>query len=209
MEELATNRGIVRIQSITRPLLNLKQQPKKPVQRNNAPKNKVSYLKNPWSEYARLKAEAAAKRSAAQRAALKRLAAKRQDYQQADSHAQTATSSNTLEGATAPGQKGAGHNYGYGYGYGTGDQLKGGGWGQGFGGGGPGENQAGTHHTPDFSNKNMQWSHGTGWGQGGKGVQQQTQYKPNPPAGSQFYPQPRAKAPVRQNVMMIFANDSL
>eukprot|EP00794_Sanderia_malayensis_P004400 gene4400-4989_t len=187
VEEYATNRGIVRVQSITRPLhSNLaaaKPKGSMPVQRNSKPqKTSFSVLKDPWSVYSRLSA------------------AKRQGYQQADSHASTATSSNTMEGATAPGQKGAGHNYGYGYGYGTGDQLKGGGWGQGFGGGGPGENQAGTHHTPDFNNPKMQWSHGQGWGQGGKGVQQQTQNKPNPPAGfpSFFPPAARQKIAKQQ-----------
>eukprot|EP00794_Sanderia_malayensis_P012220 gene12220-13478_t len=187
VEEYATNRGIVRVQSITRPLhSNLaaaKPKGSMPVQRNSRPqKTSFSVLKDPWSVYTRLSA------------------AKRQGYQQADSHASTATSSNTMEGATAPGQKGAGHNYGYGYGYGTGDQLKGGGWGQGFGGGGPGENQAGTHHTPDFNNPKMQWSHGQGWGQGGKGVQQETQNKPNPPAGfpSFFPPAARQKIAKQQ-----------
>jgi len=187
VEEFATNRGIVRIQSVVRPIAGRAQLT------NNQPQlsrdNSLSQprYENPWSMYNRLKSG---------------LSSKRDNYKAADSHAATATTSNTWEGATAPGQKGAGHNYGYGYGYGTGDALKGGGWGQGFGGGGPGVNENGNHHTPDFNNPNMQWGQGQGWGQGGKGVKQQEQYKPAPPSGASLYPKitRQSQAPVRHIV---------
>lgn len=193
VEEFATNRGIVRIQSVIRPLANnnkaqvAKYQVQKP--REN-PLVQRGY-NNPWNVYNQLKSQ---------------MSSKRDNFKAADSHASTAATSNTWEHATAPGQKGAGHNYGYGYGYGTGDQLKGGGWGQGFGGGGPGVNENGNHHTPDFNNPKMKWGQGQGWGQGGKGVEQQTQNRPappSPPSGSSFYPKREggaSRAPVRHVV---------
>ena len=187
VEEFATNRGIVRIQSVIRPLakkvpMSLKQlQPSRENRLSQTPYN------NPWKVYNQLKSQ---------------LSSKRDNYKAADSHAASETNSNTWEGATAPGQKGAGHNYGYGYGYGTGDALKGGGWGQGFGGGGPGVNENGNHHTPDFNNPKMEWGQGQGWGQGGKGVPQQEQYKPAPPSGASLYPKQgrQSQAPVRHLV---------
>ena len=180
VEEIVTNRGIVRIQSVIRPLPKTNQ--RNQMQAKPIAKNQVSQYQNPWSLYNRLSTQ---------------MANKRGDYKQADSHATSAVTSNTYEGATAPGQKGAGHNYGYGYGYGTGDTLKGGGWGQGFGGGGPGINEKGNHHVPDMNNPDTQWGQGQGWGQGGKGVKQQEQYKPPAPS---FFPQQvkQSQAPVRQ-----------
>lgn len=180
VEEIVTNRGIVRIQSVIRPLPNANQ--RNQMQAKPVAKNQVSQYQNPWSLYNRLNTQ---------------IANKRGNYKQADSHATSAVTSNTYEGATAPGQKGAGHNYGYGYGYGTGDTLKGGGWGQGFGGGGPGINEKGNHHVPDMNNPKTEWAQGQGWGQGGKGVKQQEQYKPPPPS---FFPQQvrQSQAPVRQ-----------
>lgn len=189
VEEFATNRGIVRIQSVVRPLAKNDKAQLAKNQPQPSKENQLahSHFSNPWAVYNQLKAQ---------------LSSKRDNYKAADSHAASATTSNTWEGATAPDQKGAGHNYGYGYGYGTGDALKGGGWGQGFGGGGPGVNENGNHHTPDFKNPNMQWGQGQGWGQGGKGVQQQTQYKPAPPSGASFYPkrEGQSRAPVRHIV---------
>eukprot|EP00795_Rhopilema_esculentum_P008194 gene8194-14126_t len=188
VREFATNRGIVRIKSVIKPLVNGRQAQASGARANLERKNQMaqSHYQNPWATYNLLKSQ---------------LSSKRDNYRQADSHALSSTTSNTWEGATAPGQKGAGHNYGYGYGYGTGDTLKGGGWGQGFGGGGPGVNKAGNHHTPDFDNKNTQWGQGQGWGQGGKGVPQREEYKPAPPSGS-LLPKPgrQAHAPVRHIV---------
>ena len=187
VEEFATNRGIVRIQSVIRPILNKAQVPGNEAQPSRESSLSQARYGNPWNIYNRLKSQ---------------LSSKRDNYKAADSHAATATTSNTWEGATAPGQKGAGHNYGYGYGYGTGDALKGGGWGQGFGGGGPGVNENGNHHTPDFNNPKMQWGQGQGWGQGGKGVPQQQQYKPAPPSGASLFPKGvrQSQAPVRHIV---------
>ena len=187
VEEFATNRGVVRIQSVIRPIgrkVSSAISQSQPSRENTLAQPRYN---NPWSIYNRLKSQ---------------LSSKRDNFKAADSHAATSTTSNTWEGATAPGQKGAGHNYGYGYGYGTGDALKGGGWGQGFGGGGPGVNENGNHHTPDFNNPNMQWGQGQGWGQGGKGVKQQEQYKPAPPSGASLYPKGvrQSQAPVRHIV---------
>ena len=187
VEEFATNRGIVRIQSVIRPILNKAQVPRHQAQPSRESSLSQPHYGNPWSVYNRL---------------MSQLSSKRDNYKAADSNAATATTSNTWEGATAPGQKGAGHNYGYGYGYGTGDALKGGGWGQGFGGGGPGVNENGNHHTPDFNNPKMQWGQGQGWGQGGKGVPQRQQYKPAPPSGASLFPKGvrQSQAPVRHIV---------